>query len=211
MAVPLTGANPARQCRSLPATWPISPITATASCHTFTGVATGHHPQPHLLASGLARSPTLTYHPSCQRPRLIPSVDSGLDISCVLFLDDSGVGRQPGVVMGHGGCAGLLFGPFLGRDDVDVGRTNGTSSDAAAAISARRGCSLIRWRVSTTTVTSRGSPWAKPAARGPVSATRAGIGGCEVVESLHVAREPRELGFVQDGGCLVELPVRDHD
>ena len=76
-AVPLTGASPTRQCHFLPATWPISPITATAGRHIFTGVATGHHPQPHLLASGLARSPSLTRHPYCQRPRLIPSVDSG--------------------------------------------------------------------------------------------------------------------------------------
>ena len=81
MAVPLTGANPVCQCRFLPATWPISPAAATAGPHIFTGVATGHHSQPHLLASGLARSPTLTYHPSCQRPRLIPSVDSGSGVT----------------------------------------------------------------------------------------------------------------------------------
>ena len=43
-----------------------------------TGVATAHYLQPHLSGPGLARSPSRTHHPPCQRHRRIPSVDSGL-------------------------------------------------------------------------------------------------------------------------------------
>ena len=57
-----------------------------------------------------------------------------------------------------------------------LGRTDGTSSEVAVAISASRGSRLGRWSSSTTTVMSMGSSWAKPAARGPVSAIRAGVG-----------------------------------
>ena len=48
------------------------------------GVATAHYPQPHLLASAQDRAPYLTHHPSCQRQRRIPSVDSGLVGRCLL-------------------------------------------------------------------------------------------------------------------------------
>ena len=64
----------------------LAEIVADADRLFVTGVATGYHPQTHLLASGLARSPTLTYHPSCQRPRLIPSVDSGLAYGLLIGL-----------------------------------------------------------------------------------------------------------------------------
>ena len=58
-----------------------------------------------------------------------------------------------------------------------LGRTDGTSPDVAAAISASRGSRLgLSWS-STTTVISMGPSNAKPAARWPVSATRAGNGG----------------------------------
>ena len=48
-------------------------------CHIATGVATAHYLQPHLSGPGLARSPSRTHHPPCQRQRRIPSVDSGLN------------------------------------------------------------------------------------------------------------------------------------
>ena len=37
-----------------------------------------HRPHPHLLESGLPRSPSLTHHPLCQRQGRLASVDSGL-------------------------------------------------------------------------------------------------------------------------------------
>ena len=37
-------------------------------------------PHPHLLESGLPRSPSLTHHPLCQRHGRLASVDSGLGV-----------------------------------------------------------------------------------------------------------------------------------
>ena len=55
------------------------------------------------------------------------------------------------------------------------GRTDGASSDATPAISASRGSRRGLSPPSTTTVISMGSSCAKPAARGPVRTTRAGL------------------------------------
>ena len=55
------------------------------------------------------------------------------------------------------------------------GRTGGAGSDATPAISASRGSRRGLSPPSTTTVISMGSSCAKPAARGPVRTTRAGL------------------------------------
>ena len=87
------------------------------------------------------------------------------------------------------------------------GRTDGATSDVAAAISTRRGSRLGGWLSSTPTVISMGSPWAEPAARGPVTATLVGGGWSEVVQRLHVAGEPHELGLLLHGTRPVPSPV----
>ena len=45
----------------------ISPSIATAGRHHRVCVATSRRPHPHLLESGLPRSPSLAHHPWCQR------------------------------------------------------------------------------------------------------------------------------------------------
>ena len=51
----------------LHATLTISPSIATAGRHHRSCVATSRRPHPHLLESGLPRSPSLAHHPWCQR------------------------------------------------------------------------------------------------------------------------------------------------
>ena len=50
----------------LHATLTISPSIATAGRHHSSYVATSRRPHPHLLESGLPRSPSLAHHPWCQ-------------------------------------------------------------------------------------------------------------------------------------------------
>ena len=45
----------------------LCPAIATAGRHQRVWVPTSRRPHPHLLESGLARSPSLTHHPWCQR------------------------------------------------------------------------------------------------------------------------------------------------
>ena len=45
----------------------ISPSIATAGRHHRVCVAISRRPHPHLLESGLPRSPSLAHHPWCQR------------------------------------------------------------------------------------------------------------------------------------------------
>ena len=47
----------------------IRPAMATAGRHHRVCVPTSPRPHPHLLETGLARSPFLTHHPWCQRQR----------------------------------------------------------------------------------------------------------------------------------------------
>ena len=47
----------------------LCPAIATAGRHQRVCVPTSRRPHPHLLESGLARSPFLTHHPWCQRQR----------------------------------------------------------------------------------------------------------------------------------------------
>ena len=56
---------------SIPPPWP-------PGRHHRASVAASRRPHPHLLESGLARSPSLTHHPWCQRQGGLASVDSGL-------------------------------------------------------------------------------------------------------------------------------------
>ena len=53
----------------LHATLTISPSIATAGRHHRSCVPTSRRPHPHLLESGLPRSPSLAHHPWCQRQR----------------------------------------------------------------------------------------------------------------------------------------------
>ena len=79
------GANPVRAGYSLPTASRITPAMATAGRHHRVWVPTSRRPHPHLLESGLARSPSLTHHPCThhpwyQRQGRLASVDSGLAI-----------------------------------------------------------------------------------------------------------------------------------
>ena len=56
----------------------IPPAMATAGRPHRAFAATSRRPHPHLLESGLARSPSLTHHPWYQRQGRLASVDSGL-------------------------------------------------------------------------------------------------------------------------------------
>ena len=62
---------------SIPPPWP-------PGRHHRASVAASRRPHPHLLESGLARSPSLTHHPWCQRQGGLASVDSGLGSSFLL-------------------------------------------------------------------------------------------------------------------------------
>ena len=53
----------------MPAPYRIPPAMATAGRHHRACAATSRRPHPHLLESGLARSPSSTHQPLCQRQR----------------------------------------------------------------------------------------------------------------------------------------------
>ena len=66
---PQTRANPVRAGHSLPTAYRIMSAIAPAGHHHRVRVPTSRRPHPHLLESGLLRSPSLTHHPWCQRQR----------------------------------------------------------------------------------------------------------------------------------------------
>ena len=79
----------------MPAPCRIPPAMATAGRHHRASAATSRRPHPHLSESGLARSPSPTHQPLCQRQR-VPSVDSGLVI--VVLGGGTACAREPGTL-----------------------------------------------------------------------------------------------------------------
>ena len=67
--VPPTRAKSVREERLLPAPYRIPPAMATAGRHHRACAPTSRRPHHHLLESGLARSPSPTHQPLCQRQR----------------------------------------------------------------------------------------------------------------------------------------------